>query len=374
MKIKAIEIFLADIPLLFKKSTFHGKEDVLTQVLVRIDTDEGISGWGETGGKISFSGEEQEEIAVVLQKYLAPTLIGEDPFNRNLINFNLWKNFPGHNFAKAALDFALYDLIGKSLGQPVYNLLGGRIYKKLKVGWSLYLKNSLSELIEDALMAKEEGFQAVKLKVGSPDPSVDLQNLKELRHALGDDFTIRVDANEAYNFIEALNIFKKMEEFNIQLIEQPVHRRDIHSLAQLKQKLDTPIMVDESIFDCKDVLNIIENNAADILNIKPQRVGGLHEAVKIANIAAAANIPCFGSGKMSTSIGSTACAHFAFSIPNLIYEGEFALGVRAICNDLVVEPLAIKNGFVELGSLPGLGIEVNEKLVNKYSKNKFIIK
>ena len=375
MIIKKIEVFLIDIPLLIKRSISHSEKVALDEVLVRIDTDEGISGWGETGGDLGFCSEGQEDIAIVLQKYMAPDLIGKDPFNITALNCQLESKFPEHNHAKAVLDFALHDLIGKALGQPVYNLLGGRMYQRLKVGWPLYWRSSFSELIENALKMKEEkGIKAFKLKIGHDDSSIDLRNLREVRKALGDDIIIRVDANEGYNYAEAVKILRKMEEFNIQLIEQPVPRWDINSLAQLKQHLNTPLMVDESIFNCMDALEIIKNKAADIFNIKPPRVGGIHEAVKISNIAAAANIPCFVSGRLSTSIGSAAYAHFAFSVPNLIYENEFASGLCAISYDLVENPIVITNGFVELGNLPGLGIRVDEKMISKKSKDKFIIK
>ena len=165
-----------------------------------------------------------------------------------------------------------------------------------------------------------------------------------------------------------------MEEYNIQLIEQPVRRWDLNTLAHLKEKLDTPLMVDESIFNCRDALRVITAKAADIFNIKPHRVGGIYEARKISNIAAVANIPCFASGKMSTSIGSAACAHFAFATPNLVYEGEFAMGVDAIRNDLVTNPIKINNGFVEIGNSSGLGIIVDEKFVKKNSKEEIIVK
>ena len=361
MKITQIEVFLVNIPLIFKRSMFHGTKKELPEIFLRIDTDEGISGWGETGGDFSFSGEGQEDIAIVIKNFLGPDLIGSNPFNLNVIanRYNTW--FPGNNFAKAAIDFALYDLIGNALHQPVYNLLGGCYNKKIPVGWSLFWKNSLNELIDEALMVKEKGFQAIKLKIGSANSIVDLNNLRELRKQLGENFPIRVDANEGYNYLEAVKILRLMEQFNLQLIEQPVKRNNHKALNQLRQKLSTPIMVDESLFNSYDALNIIENNAADIFNIKPQRVGGLYESQNIARIAKAANIPCFASGKMSTSLGSAACAHFAAALPNMVYQGEFAVGVDFIRKDPVIESIEIKNGYLKLNDLPGLGVTVDEK-------------
>lgn len=374
MKIRQIEVFLVNIPLNFERKMAHGFKRELPEIFIRIDTDEKISGWGETGGDFSFSGEGQKDIAEVIKNFLGPDLIGKNPFELNAIfhHFNTW--FPGNNFAKTGIDFALYDLIGNATQQPVYNLLGGKYNQQIPVGWSLFFRDSTKELIDEALMVKEKGFKAVKLKIGSKDPSKDLANLRELRKHLGDDFPIRVDANEGYSFIEALKILKFMEEFNIQLIEQPVNRNHHTALRQLRQKLSTPIMVDESLFNFNDALTLIHNDAADIFNIKPQRVGGIYEAQIIAKIALAENVPCFASGKMSTSLGSAACAHYAITLPNLIYQGEFAVGVDFVRVDPVLEPLKIENGFINLDNQPGFGIIVDEQYLRNNSTDTFLIK
>lgn len=374
MKITKVEGFLVDIPLRFERKMAHGSKRALPEVFIKIETDEGMYGWGETGGDFSFSGEGQNDIAEVINKFFGPDLIGKNPFDLNLNHYNYKKNFPGNNFAKAGIDFALFDLIGNLLNQPVFNILGGKCYDKLPVGWSLFFRNSTEELVDEALWIKSKGFKAVKLKIGSKDPKTDLNNLRELRKQLGDDFSIRVDANEGYDYIEAFKILKLMEDFNIQLIEQPVNRLHHSALRELRHRLSTPIMVDESLFNSNDANILIKNNCADIFNIKPQRVGGIYESQIIAKIALVSKIPCFASGKMSTSLGSAACAHYAITLPNLVYQGEFAVGVDFVNIDPVMESLKIENGFVCLNNKPGFGITVDEIYLRKNSKGMFIVK
>lgn len=366
MRISKITIYLLDVPLKWKKNNPHGPENSLKLVLVNVETNNGYNGWGETGGRESFFGEGQEDIAITLKNTLAPILINEDPFQIENIIYKMNCATPGHNAAKAALDFALHDLIGRYLNQPVYNLLGGRTHDKLPIGWSLFWK-PLPDMLEDASAAVNDGIQALKLKVGSIDPAIDIENLKQIRQ-LFPNIPIRVDANEGYKRINVLRLLRMMEVYNIQLIEQPLPRWDIAGYTRLCSSIDTPIMVDESVFNAKEAINILEQKACDIINIKPQRLGGLRQSSKVATIADEFGIPCFASGKMSTSLGSAAAAHFAIATKNILFEGEFAVGVRAISDDIVKEPLLIEKGFIELNNAPGLGVDVDMIKINKLLK------
>ena len=367
MRIIRVEIYCIDVPLIWKKDNPHGPEDSLSEVLVRIMTDDGLDGWGETGGRVSFFGEGQADIAITIETVLAPAILGENPLNIEGICQKMQRVIPGHNSAKAAIDFAVYDLVGKYLGQPVYNLLGGRVHQRIPFGWSLFWK-PLPMMLEDAQKAVELGYKAVKLKIGSQDWRSDLRNLRELRLILPSNYPLRVDANEGYSRIEAFKVLRLMEEYDLQLIEQPLPRWDLEGTANLRTGLKTPVMLDESIFSIRDAITATTAQACDIINVKPHRLGGLRWSAKLAAVAEALGIPIFASGKMSTSLGSAACAHLAAAMHNTKFEAEFAVGVRAIKEDIVRNPLVIEDGYIELSGAAGIGLEVDLAVVNRLLK------
>ena len=366
MKITNIEVI--PVQMRFKKSYYTSYGIYRSEcVVVRMHTDEGVVGLGTgmTSPDI-YAGTTVEMVATTIKNYLAPLIIGEDPFNIEKIIFKLDKAMLGHNYAKQGIDLALHDIIGKSLGVPVYKLIGGIFTEKIPVCWSLSL-GAIEETVKEAVEKVEKGIKCLKLKIGN-DPKQDIDCLRETRMAVGPNIKIRVDANGEYTADSAVRILKKMEEFNLQLIEQPVPAWDLEGMRKISDALDTPVMADESVVSPPDFLKVIEHRAADILKISVPHHGGFYKAKQLAAIAKAAEIPIYAGGMIENGIGTAASGHFYTSTSNVSYEGEFHFGPLKYEKDIVKNPenLVAKDGFFVVPKGPGLGVEIDEEMLARY--------
>lgn len=218
--------------------------------------------------------------------------------------------------AKAAVDMALYDLLAQHYKTPLYKLLGG--YRKALTTDITISVNSVADMIKDSLSAVERGFQILKVKVGK-DPATDVQRVTAIRDAVGKAITLRVDANQGWTPKEAVRIIRALEDANsnIELVEQPVHYADLTGMQYVTANTLTNILADESVFSAKDALTIIERRAADFINIKLMKTGGIFHAQKICHIAEAHGIACMMGCMLETKISVSAAAHFAASQKNI---------------------------------------------------------
>jgi len=328
-------------------------------VLVIVDTDESISGVGETIPEPpAYARETQESVLHCIRNYIGPGILGKDPFDIEVWQEEIRRTIgDGSPFAVAAIDLALYDIMGKKTGLPVCKLLGGSYRQKIPLAWTIGRPLPTAE--DSARMASDAaqaGFTTVKLKVGE-DEVEDLDRLKSIRNAVGTEVEIRVDANQRWGTPErALRIIRKMEKYDLQLVEQPIAWWDTSGMSELARAIDTPIEADESAFSFHDVMRVIRMNAADIINVKVLK-GGLFLSKKIAAIAEAANMPCLVGGFWETDIGAAAAAHFSAATRIVSYACEF--GGPLTQERIVKEPLKIGNGCVEVPKRPGLGVELD---------------
>jgi L-alanine-DL-glutamate epimerase-like enolase superfamily enzyme len=374
MKIERLEIIPFEIP--YRRgaqvTTALGRHASLRNILVGIHTDTGEVGWGEAAPLPTHSGETQESIVALLERAVGPLLLGRDPREISLrleeMNRLLW----GQTFTKSALDYALHDLLARHLGIPLYQLFGGKCRDRYPLGWTIGWK-SLPETVEEAVTAAREGFQAVKLKVGNPDWRADLRRLEAVRQALGDDFPIRIDANQGYTPHRAIQVVRQMERLHLQLVEQPVPRWDVEGLAHVRRSIPFPVMADEAAFSVPDVLRIIRHEAADIINVKPQKFGGLARSREVAALAAAADLEVFASSRMCSGIGVAAAVHFYCSLPTASFEGEFVDGVLMGEDDLLVEPIEVHGGWVLVPGGPGVGVILDRRKLARYASSPILV-
>jgi muconate cycloisomerase len=350
-------------------------------VIVRLETDDGLIGWGEApvlkdwgGDHMKYYGETPRTTAHVIGDILAPALSGHDPSRFEYLHGIMDRAVKGYPYSKAAVDMALYDVAGKALNAPAYKLLGGCYREKITVAHSLGLME-IDKAVEEALQAKGEGIKAIKLK-GGVEIKRDVELVRRMREALGSEIPICVDANQGYPTVKAaVRTVKAMEEYGIAYMEQPVE--GIDAMAEVARRVDTPIMADESAWTPQDVLEIVQKKAADIISIYTTKPGGLFKAKKVAAIAEAAGLQCNVNGSVETGIGNAANVHLAAStaaaslpcvIPVSTPKGKGQNRIAGIYyqDDLIKEAFRFVDGAVVVSSKPGLGIEVDEEKLRRY--------
>ena len=307
MQIKSIEIDPLDLELQTALTVAYGSYPVLNYALIKVHSDEGIIGLGEASPDTEVTGETQASVIEALRA-AAAFLPGMDPFNiEEIINLCLEK-IPASPSAVAAIDMALYDLMGKHLDLPVYQLLGG----KAREGIGLYPVIPLDEpqeMAANSLKFAQMGLTTMKVKLGT-DPTEDLRRLEAIRDAAGGGIKLRLDINQGWKDAPTtLEAIGSLKGFNIEYIEQPVKDTDLEGLARVSAGTEIPIMADESCHNAADVFKIACMKAADLINIKLMKCGGIYQACKALAVAEAAGLPCILGSMGESSIGSMAGVH-----------------------------------------------------------------
>jgi L-alanine-DL-glutamate epimerase-like enolase superfamily enzyme len=352
----------------------------MPSLFVKVHTDEGIVGMGETGHiAADYIGSTQESNTAIIANVFAPRiLLGEDPFNVEKIVARMDVETKNNNQAIDAVDSALYDIMGKKLGVPIYQLIGGLSNPKIPL--SLVISGGTpQQLAQKATDALKTGFRSVKLKVGHMSRTTveqDVANIKAIREAIGYDARLAIDANGGWDYFEALGALKKMEQFDLLMAEQPVPWWDIDGLARLRQKVGTPICADESATELSHLIEIIHKNAADMLFIKLAKVGGILKALKWVSIAQAADLPVMcgcmgGSGFEAAHQGHFLAASARmgrFEQENLgpmLIHNTFNTASPRITDDLSANVPRYEGGYFYPPSGPGLGVDLNEPVLER---------
>lgn len=385
MKIQSIETIPVRLPTRRVHQWANLKTPIGVYLLVKLTTDDGLTGLGEApalkdwgGDHMRYYGETPASVAGVIRDILAPHIVGEDPCRIEWIHTLMDQAVKGYPYSKAAIDMALYDVVGKAAGVPAYQLLGGLYRESVPISHSIGLMD-MDEAVAEVRRVQAEGIRTIKLK-GGVEPRRDVELLRRVREALGPDMNLTVDANNGYKSAkEAVRTTKAMEPYNILYMEQPVEGLD--AMAEVTRRVDTPVMADESAWTTWDILEIIEKKAADIISIYSTKPGGLLKAKKVAAIAEAAGFPCNVNGSVEMGVGnaanvhlaaSTAAANLACVIPVTTPDAEATGRIAGIYykDDIVAEPFEFADGAVKVSHRPGLGIELDEEKVERYRTDK----
>ncbi len=358
MKIERVEVLQKQVPYKKPFAIAGGITTVCQHAIVKITADDGTFGLGEAATMPAYCDETHTGVEAILREKLIPVIIDCDPFDINAIMERLGGAVDGNHYAKASIDLALHDLVGKKMNQPVYRLLGGKCRERVPLIWAIGL-GDVEEVANEAAEYVGKGFRTIKLKIGL-DPKRDIETVKEVRDAIGSDIKLRVDANQGYDYDTAIETLPRMEKYDLELIEQPLPRSEIDGMARLCAKLDTPIMADESMFGTQDAIELIRRNAADIINIKIMKPCGLRGSRAVADIAAAAGIPVLVGSMVEMGIGTAAGLHFAIATPNINFACEM-IGLELLADD-IIQPAAFlttcAEGYLELPTGTGLGIDL----------------
>lgn len=350
--------------------------------VLKLTLEDGTVGWGEAqvlkdwaGEFGSRYGEAPQTTKIVIEELLAPILVGEDVRQIELLHARMDKFVKGYPYAKAAIDVAMHDAVGKLYGIPVYQLLGGMVRKDIPLAHSLGLMD-IDVAVAEAEKVVEEGITTLKVKVGI-DAERDITLVRRLRAALGPKVKLRVDANQGYkSWKEALRVTRIMQEQDIWYMEQPCE--GLENMARVAQNTDVPIMADESSWTAHDVLRILQHQAAEMLSVYYTKPGGLLKSKKLLAVAEAGGLQCDINGSGEMGIGNAANLHLAASssiitLPGTIPVTSTAEVVRTkiaghkYLDDVIEMPFVYQNGCMQVPEGPGLGIEVNEAKLEKYS-------
>ncbi len=358
MKIERVEAIPVSLPLA-KPVRMAGSEVATAEnVVVRIETDAGLTGWGECASSPTFSGETQGSLLAAIEGFLAPAILGEDPMRREALCAAMERRLHGNHGAKAAVDIALFDLAAKALHAPVYELLGGRSRDTARVFWHLGNADPEADAREAAARARD-GFDFFKLKVGTTTVERDIAATLAVRQAVGPECDLSADANQAWSVVEAVRFARGVERAGLCFFEQPVSAADLAGMAAVGRACTVPILADEGIFTASDVLAHAREGAAQIVSVKLLKAGGFTGALRAIHAAETVRLPLHLTGKVAeSSIATAALVHLAVAVRDL----QYGVGItnHYLREDVVAEPIRSAGSQVRPPEGPGLGITVDE--------------
>ncbi|MBL7767653.1 MAG: dipeptide epimerase [Flavipsychrobacter sp.] len=360
MIITHIDIYRYSIPMEpFTIAT--GTMDFAQNLFIRVHTDAGIYGVGECSAFPMIVGETQSTCYVMAQDF-AKLWKGKDPLAIADRMQELHLFTARNSTVKSAFDMALYDLAAKAANQPLYRFLGGT--EKIRIETDLTIGiDTVETMAAKATDYVANGVRIIKIKLGK-DPITDIARVKAIREAVGDAIVLRIDANQGWSIEGAVQALTGMQAYNIQFCEQPMRTYNDHLGPELKALSPVPIMADESVFDHRDAIRIIDSNACQYVNIKLSKSGGLLEAIEINRVCAERNIPCMMGGMLESRLAVTACAHFATAHRNVVFYDmdTCLLGHQA---DPVTGGIHYRGYLVELSDEPGLGADVDNAFLQE---------
>lgn len=354
MKITDIRFGMLRVPLKTPFKTALRTVEAVEDIIVMINTDSGNVGYGEAPATAVITGDTHGSIIDAIRHYITPRLIGADiaDLNRNtqLIQGAIEKN----SSAKAAVEIAIYDLWGQLYDAPLYRLLGGGdpvITTDITIS-----VDYIDKMVADSLAAVERGFESLKIKVGK-DIGVDIERVKAIYAAVEDRALLRLDANQGWTAKQAVYALHALEDAGVrlELVEQPVKAHDLNGMKYVTERVHTPIMADESVFGPTEVIELIRMRAADIINIKLMKTGGISNAIRIADIAEMYQVECMIGCMLETSISVAAAVHVAVAKSSAITKID--LDGPSLCAFNPVDGGVIFNeSEISVTDAPGLGI------------------
>ena len=360
MKITDIRLGMLRVPLktAFKTAlrTVNSTEDVV----IIVETDSGNTGYGAAPATAVITGDIHGSIIEAIRTVIKPRLLGQDIADLNhiirLIQGSIMKNYS----AKAAVEMAVYDLFAQLYKAPLYKILGGGV-PKITTDLTISV-DYIDKMVADSLSAIDRGFETLKVKVGK-DIGVDIERVKALYAALEDNALIRLDANQGWTAKEAVYALHKLEDAGVrlELVEQPVKAYDLEGLKYITERVHTPVMADESSFGPREVIELIKMRAADIINIKLMKTGGIANAIKIADICSFYDMQCMIGCMLEGSISVAAAVHVAVAKSDVITKIDLD-GPSLCAFDPVTSSVCFNDADITIADAPGLGITAIEGL------------
>lgn len=375
MKITRIELLPLSSPLKHPISMREETLRTIDGVVIRIHTDAGLVGLGDTGNTSPwYRGETQESVMAIIAKVFAPLcLLGQDPTSIERIVARMDFVARDNNQAKCLVDCALHDIKGKALGVPVYQLLGGKSVDRVRLGWVMSADQP-DDAVTMARRAVAEGFDLLKLKTGGGTFEDDLRMIAAVREAVGEDVEMFIDVNGHWRYDEALAKLRRLEPFRLSLVEQPLAPWDIDGLARLRGKVGTPIYADEAAQELADLHRIIDKDAVDGLMLKVPKAGGLLKSQRWITLAQSAGYVVMCGCMAGSGLEAAAFTHLLAAnawASQFKHENLGPLHIHDVFNtvdapitdDIALNVPRYQGGYVYPTETPGLGVELNEDAV-----------
>ncbi|MGN6481572.1 dipeptide epimerase [Luteibacter sp.] len=354
MKITDIRFGMLRVPLKTAFKTALRTVESVEDIVVMVHTDDGRVGYGEAPATAVITGDTHGSIVDAIRHYIAPRLIGEDIADLNRITRLIQGAMERNTSAKAAVEIAVHDLWGQLYNAPLYKLLGGGdpvITTDITIS-----VDYIDKMVADSVSAVERGFESLKIKVGK-DIGVDIERVRAIHAAVENRALLRLDANQGWTAKEAVYALHALEDAGVrlELVEQPVKARDLEGMRYVTERVHTPVMADESVFGPMEVMELIRMRAADIINIKLMKTGGISNAIKIADIAGLYGIECMIGCMLESSISVAAAVHVAVAKSDVITKVDLD-GPSLCAYDPVDGGVTFNESEISITDAPGLGI------------------
>lgn len=368
VRIAEIETIILDLPTIRPHRLSMVTMNRQSMTIVRVRCSDGFEGLGEgtTIGGLAYGPESPEGMKLAIDQYIAPLLVGRDATRVQLAMDVIAKAVKGNHFAKCAVESALLDCHAKRLAVPMSELLGGRRRDRLPIAWTLASGDTAKDIDEAQQMLDLRRHKDFKLKIGSRDIADDVRHVAEIRKALPDLASIRVDVNMAWREREAGRALAALADAGCVLVEQPV--AGIAPLARLTRRSSIAIMADEVLVGPESALEAVTARAADVFSIKIEQAGGLFAAAKVIAIAEAAGIGIYGGTMLEGPIGTIAASQLMVTVKELEWGTEF-FGPLLLTEEILEEPLRFEDFELQLPKGPGLGVMLSEEAVDRFRRD-----
>nr|WP_294524348.1 muconate cycloisomerase family protein [uncultured Rhodopila sp.] len=369
LTISEIKSTIVDVPTVRKHKLSSLSVTAQSYVIVELRLGNGVIGIGEaaTLGGPRWSEECVEGIKATIDTYLAPALIGAAAERFEAARARMDEAAKRNNAAKGAIESALFDAVGKTLGVPAVQLLGGVVRDSVPVLWTLASGDPGQEIEEAERKIAARLHNIFKVKIGAKTPEADMARMRQLAGALEGRATLIVDANQAWDETTALRCLPILAEIGVTLVEQPLPAWNIPGMARLRTRSAVPLMADECVFSSHDMLDVARAGAADVVSLKLVKHGGLLATRDVAAVARAAGIGLYGGCLLESSIGAAAHLHVFAGLRDLTWGCEH-FGPQILTGDLVTEPLRFEDFQIHLPIGPGLGITLDPDQLRRYAR------
>lgn len=357
-----LRLFLLESPIRMTRAQGVGTvAGAIKRVIVEVTASDGVVSWGEAAPWEVFTGT-PEGAFHALDRVMRPIVLGR-PAERIAETMALVdRALVGHTDAKAGIEMALLDGMGRRLGASIATLLGGRTRDRIPLSFSIADPDFAADLTRMEAMV-EAGHRLFKVKTGVKPHGQDMTHLEAIRERFGMSVDLRLDYNQALAPFAARGVLRDVERFRPTFIEQPVPRRHLDAMAEITRALDTPILADESVFDAADLLRVLEKRAADAISVKLMKAGGILPARALMAIADAAGLPGYGGTLWEGGVALAAGTQFIAASAGISLGCEFYMPKYVLAADVLEVPVAIEAGEVVVPEGPGLGVQVSERSV-----------